>query len=198
MKLFFKSVVFIVLTFVTLTIFASERWPFPFWQHGWDCFTAWSITNMHPTDCILCFFELRELDGSQVVYKAFTIGPGASCQPATEGADWYPYLTEDHVGYGTYDVRTPFNSPEYDCVYVWACVYGHGYYQTESFGSGHIMPGYTIVDTNNPHGYTPPHKSFRPQSPNRIHTGVSLADSQPSKVRSRAARRSVAPNRLVD
>ncbi len=197
MKLFFKSVVFLVLTFVSISIFASERWPFPFWQHGWDCFTFWSITNMHPTDSVLCLFELRDLDGTQILYKGASIGPNACWQPATN-ADMYPYQYDDRLGYGTYEILTPHNTPEYDCVYVWACVCSYAYYQTDSFGSGMMTPGYTIVDTNNPHGYTPPHKAFRPQSPNRIHTGVSLADSQPSKVRSRAACRSVAPNRLVD
>ncbi len=132
--------------------FTDEVWPYAFWQHGWDCFTFWSVTNFHPTGSITATVTLKDETGAFVASTAATVLAQASFQPATEGSAWYPYQGDDKLGYGTYSVDTPAETAEWDCVYVWACVYGHAAYQTTSFGSGIFQPGFTVVDPGNPHG----------------------------------------------
>ena len=127
---------------------SDETVPFPFWQHGSQILTFWSIANTHPTSDVTVTIEMLSPAGVQHCATTSTIAASSAWQPGTY-EDWYQNYTGfpggniDGTGFGLYKIDVPGTTADFDCVHVWAAVLAV---------TADSQPGYTIINPGNPYG----------------------------------------------
>jgi len=137
-KLFIGVGMVLALGLVANVALSDQTIPFPFYQHGWDLMSFWSVTNDATSveTVTVTIYGLRTSDGSTHFSTTSAIDPGMCWQSATYGG-WWTHGAGS--GYGKYEIT--------DCtaktVHLWGAVF--------AIVTG-MQPGYTVIMPANPYG----------------------------------------------